>query len=174
MSDAEDLANENEIDLFVPDEVEEVDEEIDGLPEELSDLAVAGGTEDDRQRRQDRTRRRELRHKTIEVTAALASIAIVYWLAGFVQLGVLSPFTTGLATLLMGTIYGGIAYWARMSPFRATKTAVGFCMATVVIAVIVDPGSVFRASNFVLVALIFAVVFARQHRSLERRFAASV
>ena len=171
MSDAEDLTDENEVDLFAADEV---DEEIEFLPEELSDLAAASGTEGDRQRRHDRTRRRELRHKTVEVTAAIAGVAIVYLLVGFIELGVMSPFTTGLTTLLMGAFYGGIAYWARLSPFRAATTAVGFFVATIAIAVIADPGSVFHASNFVLVALIVAVFFARQHRTLERRVAASV
>ena len=167
MSDAEVFESKNDLDFL------EADEEINFLPEELNDLAAASGTEDDRQRRHDRTRRRELRHKTAEVTAAIAGVAIVYLLMGFVELGVSPPITTGLTTLLIGASYGGIAYWARLSPFRAATTAVGFFTATVVIAIVSDPSSIFHASNFVLVALVVAVIFARQHRVLERRVAAS-
>jgi len=160
MSDFEELTN----DIVLPNTDEE-----EYVPEDLSALAAAGGTEGDRRRRHDRSRRRELKHKTVEVTATISGVAIVYLLAGLVQLKFMPTPTTGLVALSIGVLYGGIACWARLSPFRAATTAVVFFSATFVTAMISDPRAALHASNFVLVALIFALILARQHRKLEQK-----
>ena len=163
MSEVEDLANE----ISSPDTNE--DEFM--LPEDLRALAAAAGTDGDRRRRHGKSRHRELRHKSVEVTAAIASVSIVYLIVGVVELRMTSSLTSGLITMLIGVLYGGLAYWARFSPFRAAATAVLFFAATLVIAIISDPRAAFHASNVVLVALAVALVLAHQHRKLKQRAA---
>ena len=146
----------------------ETNEEQEPLTEDLIALAAAANTDQERQRRRDRSDRRALRYKTLEVAAAIASVAVVYLIVGLVEMNMSATISTSMTTLVIGALYIGLAYWARLSPLRAATAALVLFGATFAVTIATVPPSAYQASHFVVVALLVAFVFARQHRALER------